>query len=211
MIIVIANQKGGAGKSTIALLLANYLTMIRNHNNVTVLDMDYQQSLSSHAEKARILENEPLYEVVASELSLFPTLKGLIERQSGQLVLIDLPGKMDDDGLVPIFRAADVILTPFAYDEFSVDSTVLFALVVRKIKPESRLVFIPNRIRGTVRYDTRAEVEKTLSGFGEVTAPLGERVEFQRTTTVHLPLSVTPLILAVFDPIYERYLKGGTP
>ncbi|MDR2269534.1 MAG: ParA family protein, partial [Sphingobacterium sp.] len=57
MVVLIGNQKGGAGKSTLTLLLANYLTSV-HHRKVTVLDMDYQQSISSKHEKAKILENE---------------------------------------------------------------------------------------------------------------------------------------------------------
>ena len=41
MVIIIGNQKGGAGKSTLTLLLANYLTQNKKCK-VTVLDMDYQ-------------------------------------------------------------------------------------------------------------------------------------------------------------------------
>lgn len=52
MIIVIGNQKGGAGKSTFTLLLANYLTMVKKRK-VCIMDMDYQQSLSAKYEKAR--------------------------------------------------------------------------------------------------------------------------------------------------------------
>ncbi|MGE8424221.1 MAG: AAA family ATPase, partial [Sphingobacterium siyangense] len=39
MVILIGNQKGGAGKSTLTLLLANYLTSV-HEEKVTVLDMD---------------------------------------------------------------------------------------------------------------------------------------------------------------------------
>jgi chromosome partitioning protein len=56
MVIIIGNQKGGAGKSTLTLLLANYLTLDKRCK-VTVLDMDYQQSISQKFEKAKILEN----------------------------------------------------------------------------------------------------------------------------------------------------------
>src|SRR5690606_9900605 len=55
MVILIGNQKGGAGKSTLTLLLANYLTAAQQRK-VTVLDMDYQQSVSAKYEKARVLE-----------------------------------------------------------------------------------------------------------------------------------------------------------
>ena len=55
MIIIIGNQKGGAGKSTLTLLMANYLTTVKEMP-VSVIDMDYQQSIYQKYEKAKVLE-----------------------------------------------------------------------------------------------------------------------------------------------------------
>jgi chromosome partitioning protein len=70
MVIIIGNQKGGAGKSTLTLLLANYLTQARQRP-VTVIDMDYQQSLAQKFERAKVLENAEPYAVVALALDQF--------------------------------------------------------------------------------------------------------------------------------------------
>ncbi|SDL86807.1 chromosome partitioning protein [Daejeonella rubra] len=205
MVILIGNQKGGAGKSTLTLLFANYLATIRNRR-VTVLDMDYQQSIASKSEKAKILENEPDYEVIPSDLKHFPMLLNLLNKNKGEIVLIDLPGKMDDDGLIPVFLAGDMVLCPFNYDEFSVDSTLLFAMVTRKINNHAPFIFIPNRIKNTVKYETRLEVEKVLQRFGVITPGIADRVDFQRISTVHTPLILFPVILPILDLVYEAYL-----
>jgi len=205
MVILIGNQKGGAGKSTITLLFANYLTGVRGRR-VTILDMDYQQSLYSKAEKAKILENQPLYEVVPAELKSFPSLHRALSSRPGELILIDLPGKMDDDALLPLFAAADVILCPFSYDEFSVDSTVLFAMVLRKVNERAPFIFIPNRIKSTVRYETKSEVEKVMQQFGVVAPALADRVDFQRISTFQTPLILYPVVLPLLDLVYEQYL-----
>src|SRR3546814_7729735 len=81
----------------------------------------------------------------------------VLTRKPKETVLIDLPGKMDDDGLIPVILSGDLILCPFNYDEFSVDSTLLFAMVAGKINNRASIVFVPNRIKATVRYDTRSE------------------------------------------------------
>ena len=73
MIILIGNQKGGAGKSTLTLLLANFLTSQKNCN-VTVLDMDYQQSLVEKFERAKLLENPEAYQVLAASLEKYAEL-----------------------------------------------------------------------------------------------------------------------------------------
>ncbi|WP_199120323.1 ParA family protein [Pedobacter sp. ASV28] len=207
MLILIGNQKGGAGKSTITLLLANYLALVKKRK-VTVLDMDYQQSISSKAEKAKILENEPLYEVVPADLRHFPALHSSLSKRANEIVIVDLPGKMDDDGLLPIFIAGDVIICPFAYDEFSVDSTILFAMVLRKVNERAPFIFIPNRIKNTVRYETKSEIEKVIRRFGLISAGFADRVDFQRISTFHTPLILMPIVLPVLDLIYDQFLNG---
>lgn len=210
MVILIGNQKGGAGKSTFTLLLSNYLVQQRNRK-VTVLDMDYQQSLFSKFEKAKILENEPLYEVVPASLEHFPAISKAMKSRTGELMVLDLPGKMDDDGLIPLFKAADLVICPFSFDELSVDSTVLFSMVIRKINGKVPMVFVPNRVKGTVRYETRTEIESVIRNFGMVVPELGDRVDFQRISTIHTPIGLIPATLPVLDLIYQQFIdREGT-
>jgi chromosome partitioning protein len=205
MIILIGNQKGGAGKSTLTLLLANYLTTIHQHK-VTILDMDYQQSIAAKAEKAKILENEPLYDVVPVDLKQFPDLLHVINNNKQDIAILDMPGKMDDDGLIPALGAADIVLCPFAYDEFTVDSTLLFAMVVRQINNRAPLIFIPNRIKQTVKYETKAEVEKVIREFGTISPAIPDRIDFQRVSTFQTPLILYPVILPTLNLLYDQYL-----
>lgn len=202
MNILIGNQKGGCGKSTLALLLANYLTMVK-HQKVTLIDMDYQQSIAQKFEKAKVLENKPPYDVVAAQLAHYPVLKSAIMQTPNEAVIIDLPGKLDDDGLLPVFGSADLLICPFSYDEFSFDSTVLFAIVLRKLNPDIPIVFIPNRVKANVRYETMQEVNKQLSKLGIMAPVIPDRIDFQRVTTFMTPLPVIPVILPVFDQIYN--------
>lgn len=206
MVILIGNQKGGAGKSTLTLLLANYLTAAQKRK-VTVLDMDYQQSVSAKYEKARVLENDPPYDVIPADLTHFPMLLQVLTQNPEETVLIDLPGKMDDDGLIPVILSGELILCPFNYDEFSVDSTLLFAMVAGKINNRAPIVFVPNRIKATVRYDTRKEVDKVLAKFGRVTLGIADRIDFQRVDTLHTPAIVLPAVLPLLDLVYSTYIK----
>ena len=199
MIILIGNQKGGAGKSTLTLLLANFLTSQKNCN-VTVLDMDYQQSLVEKFERAKLLENPEAYQVLAASLEKYAELHPVLNENPNDLVLIDLPGKLDDDGLIPVFQGADLVICPFSYDEFSFKSTILFAVVLNKINPELDIVFVPNRINANVRFETQAEVEEQLRKFGSVTAALSDRIDFQRVSTFATP----ELILPVVEPVLEQ-------
>jgi len=206
MVIIIGNQKGGAGKSTLALLLANYLTDTKGCT-VTVLDMDYQQSISQKFEKAKILENEEPYQVLAYGLRDFPLMESTIRQNPKDIVLIDLPGKLDDDGLIRVFKAANVAVCPFSYDEFSFESTVPFALVLKKINPNVQVLFVPNRIKANVKYEIRIEVNEQLAQIGFVTAPIGDRIDFQRINTFQTPIAVQAVIVPVFEQIYLDYIQ----
>ena len=204
MIILIGNQKGGAGKSTVTLLLANYLVQAKR-KEVTLIDMDYQQSIAQKYERAKLLENTEPYTVVAASLEHFPGMKNILCTEESQVVLIDLPGKLDDDGLIAVFQSADLVICPFSYDEFSFESTVLFSVVLRKINAKVPIIYVPNRVKATVKYETRNEVDEQLARLGRVTTPLPDRIDFQRVSTFQTPLAILPAVLNAFDPIYKQY------
>jgi len=90
-----------------------------------------------------------------------------------------------------------------------VDSTVLFAMVMRRINSRAPLIFVPNRVKTTVRYETREEVERALANFGVVTPPLADRVDFQRIATGATPAILYPVALPVLDLVYDQYLDRG--
>jgi chromosome partitioning protein len=207
MTIVIGNQKGGAGKSTLTMLLANFLTLEKNCP-VTVIDMDYQQSIAQKYDKAKVLENAEPYEVLPATLQSFPVLKKVLLKNPRDVVIIDLPGKLDDDGLFEIFKAADLFLCPFAYDEFTFESTILFTLVLRKLRPEIPMVFIPNRIKANARFDIMQEVNDQLIKFGEITDGFPDRIDFQRINTFQTPQSLHAITTPVLEKIYADHLYG---
>ncbi|WP_163380193.1 ParA family protein [Cyclobacterium sp. SYSU L10401] len=202
MIILFANQKGGVGKSTLSVLFSNYLSLAKN-KPVKVYDMDFQRSLYNKAQAAEVIDNEPLYPVEAAELSQFTSIQ---KKASNQVSIIDLAGKMDDDELVPVFRKSDLILCPFSYDEYSVSSTIEFSFVILKINPKAKIIFIPNRVRSSVKYETMKSVQAALKNFGVVTNSITERIDFQRITTYDIPANIIEVIEPVFESIYNEYI-----
>ncbi|WP_439484429.1 ParA family protein [Cyclobacterium plantarum] len=205
MIILFANQKGGVGKSTLSVLFSNYLSLAKN-KPVKVYDMDFQRSLYNKAQAAEVIENEPLYPVEAAELSQFTSIQKKASKDENQVSIIDLAGKMDDDELVPVFRKSDLILCPFSYDEYSVSSTIEFSFVILKINPKAKIIFIPNRVRSSVKYETMKSVQEALKNFGVVTNSITERIDFQRITTYDIPANIIEVIEPVFESIYNEYI-----
>ncbi|ERM83056.1 hypothetical protein P872_06165 [Rhodonellum psychrophilum GCM71 = DSM 17998] len=206
MIILFANQKGGVGKSTLSVLFSNYLSLAKNRM-VTLYDMDFQRSVFSKANAARITDNLPLYTVEAAELRQFPAILKEDKKDHSYLRIIDLAGKMDDDHLVPVFKKSDLILCPFCYDEFSVSSTLEFSFVITQINPKVKIVYLPNRVKTNVKYETKQSVQNALGTFGLITDSISERIDFQRITTVDIPPSLLGVIAPIFESIYNEYIE----
>lgn len=205
MICLFGNQKGGVGKSTLTVLSGNYLSLAKDWP-VTIIDMDYQQSISQKFEKAKVLENEEPYDVLPANLESFPPLIPVLTKNKKDAILIDLPGKLDDDGLIPVFTSADLVVCPFAYDEFTFESTVLFTVVLKKVNPNVEVIFVPNRIKANVKFEIMSEVNEQLSKFGKITMAIPDRIDFQRITTFQTPLSLYGIITPVFEEIFADRL-----
>jgi len=207
MKILIANQKGGVGKSTIATLLANYLVLEKS-STVIVFDMDFQDTVFSRWERDKTLySNEPLYEVMKLDIDEYPKYsKGLEEIKGEAHLIMDLPGRLDDENLLPIIREADLIICPIAYEQSVFESTLFFSKVAQHVNPEVKIVFLPCRIKGGVKYETEAKVREALSSFGPIAPKIPERVALERIDSVSISTEAKSLIQEPFDYIYNSYL-----
>ncbi|MCL4637745.1 MAG: ParA family protein [Olivibacter sp.] len=202
MVVLFGNQKGGAGKSTLAMLCANYLSLAKKEL-VTVLDMDYQKSLLSRFEDAKPLENPEPYQVVDVDLEKFPMVYEVLFSEPEQNIIIDLPGKIDDDNLIPVIKAADVIVVPFHYDKLTFQSTNLFAMIAHELNPEAKKIFIPNQIKNSVKYELKAAVDEHFSQYGVITSHIPHKVALQRLTTRDMPAELLPIVEPIFQAITD--------
>ena len=208
MNIVIGNQKGGVGKSTLCILLANYLALIHEKESL-ILDLDFQSSITSLWEKDRAnFDNKALYEVVNLELDEFDHVKNKLRQVHGH-VIIDLPGKMDDNELIPIYRFADLVICPFGYDKVSFESTLVFAQIVLHLNKSVPIAFIPNRLKAGVHYELKAQVNGVLKKFGKVFPELPDRIAFQRIDTLSIPGEIDAFVRITFDAIHNHHLTAA--
>ncbi|PRY09042.1 chromosome partitioning protein [Pontibacter ummariensis] len=208
MKIVVANQKGGVGKSTTCILLANYLALEKSES-VVIFDMDLQETVYSKWERDRELyANEPLYEVVKLELEDYPGFaKDLDELKGSTQVIIDMPGRLDDDSILAVIKDADLIICPIAYERSVFESSHVFARVARHLNPHNRIVFLPTRLNKSVKYEIKEKVREAMSQLGEIAPEIAERVSLQRIDTVSLSPEAKDVIQNSFDFIYEHYLQ----
>lgn len=268
MKIAIANQKGGAGKTMLCILWANYLSL-KKKEEVLVLDMDFQSSifdkwitdwqdyeaevrekvylelknipqlagkvpeidkadLTNQGLKEMIvtlapeyreaenyiplleegaLEETRPYEVLKYDMADYDSLKPLLIDYNDSYIIMDLPGRLDDDDLITVYQDVDLILVPTAYDQVTNQSTLTFAGVVKHLNPAAKLVFIPNRVKHSVKYLLKKQIHEVLGGFGYVANDIKDLIIFQRINTYSIGNDVYESIFDTFEDIYDRFMK----
>lgn len=203
MIIVFGNQKGGCGKTTNCIQFANYLA--ENGINSLVLDLDFQQSIADRRkEDLELYDNEPRYEVIQTSLEqVANVIKDFATVNDGHLI-IDLPGKLDDNTLTAILQSADIIICPFRYDKLTMDSTALFIKVVEYLNVKAKMFFLPNNINKTIRYETKQQVIEILQKIGFVTKEIPSRVAMERVNTLVISNEAVEVVKDAYDYIINE-------
>jgi chromosome partitioning protein len=124
-IVALPNQKGGVGKTTLALALAA-VTADAN-GRALVVDIDPQSSSADMAGRM----DDPGFDF-SHEMNP-ETLVRLRELRTYDMVFIDCPGNLEDtDTLAGVLAVADFAVIPFTHDPLAVGPTVRTARYVAK-------------------------------------------------------------------------------
>ncbi len=181
-VVTVAQQKGGSGKTTIAVNLAVELS--RRGQRVAVLDTDPQGSLGRWflARRARLGEAGMEFST-ASAWGVGYECEKL--KRAADVVIVDTPPKVDAD-LRPALREADLVIVPVAasmVDLWATDG--VFDLIGREGR---RAVIVLNRVKAGTRLG--AEVAEAAGQVGGVAgATLGQRVAYAETLGLGLGAS----------------------
>jgi chromosome partitioning protein len=171
LIITIAQQKGGAGKTMVA---ANLAACWAATHRVALLDIDPQRSLKRwHALRTA---NGKCREIAFSDLSGWRIAKEL-ERLAGEadIVVIDTPPHIDTDAARAI-RAASLVLIPLQPsppDLWAAEGTIKLAAAERR-----RVALALNRAPAKSKLRTAIENEIAASGLNLLAATLGNRTAY---------------------------------
>ncbi|MCC3292628.1 ParA family protein [Arthrobacter sp. zg-Y1110] len=108
-VVAVANQKGGAGKSTTVMNLA---AVAAEHSKVLVVDVDPQKSVTTWAETAdQLPEDKKLPFDVVSETD--PTLLKQMRDLDYDTIYVDTPGNLDNsEVLKAVVDNSDFVLLP---------------------------------------------------------------------------------------------------
>lgn len=191
-VIAVLNQKGGAGKTTLATHLAGELAM--HGNRVTLLDADPQGSALDWAQRRAQSGQERLYGVFGlARDTLHREVPGIA--LEANYVVIDGPPRVAALARSALL-AADLVLIPVqpsAYDVWATQEMVSLIAEARVFRPQLRAAFVINRrVVGTV---IGREARQALADqpFAALSAEISQRIVFADSVAAgRLVSEVTP-------------------
>jgi virC1 protein len=213
-IISFANQKGGVGKTTLCTTFANYL--VEKGERLLILDCDNQNSISEKRQSdeqkystARFGYNVQRFDIADADkaAALMQQLKAV-----DGVIIIDTPGHLSQQGLLPLFIHSDIIVCPYFYDAASLQSTVTFLKFIEVLKSkvplmQTQVLLVPNR------YDKRIgkkdelelwdETDKAFACYGEVLPRIANKADMMRYNTLSLLDSQSIIVQPTYDRLYE--------
>ncbi len=170
-VITVAQQKGGSGKTTIAVNLA--VALRRDGHSVAVLDTDPQGSLGRWFMARREAGMEDMDFATASAWGVSYECDKL--KKHVDFVILDTPPKVDSD-LRPALRESDIVIIPVASSQVDVWATEGILDLAARTGCATRIVL--NRAKAGTR--VLGEVREALNELdAEVSeAVLGNRVAY---------------------------------
>ena len=170
MIITFATQKGGTGKTTLAIAFANYISGI-SERKINVFDFDYQKSFYYKWKEDEELELPKLYDVEIigeGNEQAFSDFGAIINlKESEEINLFDLAGTLDEK-YTDLLIYSDYIVVPFEYSDVSAKSTLVFINVLGQLESQAERVFIRSKYDKGFRYLNQKEMDEEISKYGHL-------------------------------------------
>ena len=207
MIITFATQKGGVGKTTLAIAFANYLSLVKN-KQVKVFDFDFQRSFFQKWEEDKALSLPELYEVeivgdTNQQENLFDFQDIADMKQSDTYYIFDLAGTLDER-YIELLVYSDFVIIPFEYSDVSVKSTLVFINVLGMVESQANRVFIRSKYDKGYLYKNQAEMDKEISKYGKILSyPVYKRNILQSINTRKLSYDQRDSVKKPFEELIQ--------
>ena len=229
--LAFSTQKGGAGKTTLTVLVASWLHYVKGYN-VAVIDCDYPQHSIADMRKRDIklaLENEH-YKGMAYEQftrlkkKAYPVIESSTEkaiadadRITGQadfdFVFFDLPGTVNNPSVIKALSNMDYIIAPISADRVVLESTLRYMVVITDMVKKTGVTTIKdmflvwNMVDGREKSELYEVYEQVIAdlGFNLMKTFLPDSKRFRRELS---PLN-KPLFRSTLFPVDRSLLKGS--
>ena len=215
LVVSFVNQKGGAGKSTFTALYSNWLFTEGKKSGlrVAVVDCDNQQSTLASAREREMessdKKEEDLYKMLQIKSQAFTSRLETLQ-DAYDIILVDLPGNMEQEGVRDVYHTIDVAFVPFKLDEANIDGTLKFWEKFKKVIPvrteagfNTTVVGIANDVEvRTSEYNDLADGSiKAAMPFEMLDVFIRHRADYKRFSTVDF--KEDKLLNEVFEKLTE--------
>ena len=150
-VISLYSQKGGCGKTTLAVIISGYLAYVKGLN-VVAIDTDYQGSfykkrlrelgkMEDYADRMKQNKVKTIYDVISCDLHNFEDrlLNIKKNRPDTDYIIVDLPGNISDKNVLYAIMNSNIVITPLEHDPQALSSGLESSLVLTK-KLHSRIL-----------------------------------------------------------------------
>ena len=188
MILTLANQKGGVGKTTLSVNLAHAIAL--SEKRVLLVDADPQASASTWAAARETPSPFPVIGMARNTLhrDLLPLLENYDH------CIIDSPPRVSALSKSAIL-ASDLVLIPVqpsSYDVWAAAETVQLIEEAQQFKPEIKALFCINR--KVVNTAIGQEIEAALADypFQIIKSTVGQRIAFAESSAGYSVFELAP-------------------
>jgi cellulose biosynthesis protein BcsQ len=234
LFIAFSTQKGGVGKSTFTVLTASWLHYLKGLN-VAVMDCDYPQCSVYEMRKREIRQLETNLHYQSRAIALFespgrqtyPVVcakpeEGIVkareflanEPDGYDVVFFDLPGTINNDGVIATFMSMDYVFVPMAPSRMSMESTLSFIIPVSELLAEhgdfnlKTIHLFWNRVDGRIRKEWLNHYEGVIRQFGlplmQTTIP--QSVRYDKEQSIE---GCDAVFLSTIFPADKNLVKGS--
>jgi len=173
-VITVAQQKGGAGKTTLAANLA--VAFSKRGKDIALLDTDPQGSLGRWFMTRHEAGDPGMEFSTASAWGVSYEIDKL--KKNSDLIFLDTPPKVDSD-LKPALRASDLVIVPVTASH--VDLWATSDVLDLAQREGADVMVVLNRAKAGTRVTNEVEAALAELGVARAETVLGHRVAFAET------------------------------
>jgi cellulose biosynthesis protein BcsQ len=229
--LAFSTQKGGAGKTTLTVLVASWLHYVKGYN-VAVIDCDYpQHSIAEMRERdMKLALEDEHYKGLAYEQftrlnkKAYPVIESSTEKAIDDaaritaqadfdFVFFDLPGTVNNPSVIKALSNMDYIIAPISADRVVLESTLRYMTVINDLVKKTGVTTIKetylvwNMVDGREKSELYEVYEKVIAalGFNLLKTFLPDSKRFRR----ELSTSYKALFRSTLFPVDRSLLKGS--